>query len=98
MVVDFSRVLVDLNGEVIKDVKDKPATLKGVSIDALMAVYQDEVNLVGEEKLKRYQLATKISRDEKDFTVEDVGILKKLIGKAYGALIVGQAWDMLEGS
>ena len=38
MVVDFSRVLVDLNGEVIKDVKDKPATLKGVSIDALMAV------------------------------------------------------------
>jgi len=97
MLVDFKKELVDLNGIVILDTTGKPATLKGVTIDALMAVYQDEQNLGGEEKLKRYELGLMLSKDMFEVTVEEISLIKKLIGKAYGALIVGQAWNILEG-
>ncbi len=97
MKVNFSKELVDLNGKAINDTTGKPATLKGVSIDALMAVFQDEQNLSGEEKLKRYKLAVKISSGESEVSVEEISMVKKLIGKAFGALVVGQCWEILEG-
>lgn len=91
--------LVDFEGEVMKDAKGSPAVLRGVCIDALMAQFEDEKNLSGDEKLKRFDLALKVKKaeDPADFTVEEVALLKKLIGKAYGPLVVGQTWKMLEG-
>jgi uncharacterized protein YhbP (UPF0306 family) len=97
MLIDFKKELVDLEGVTLLDKNKKSATLKGVAIDALMAVYQDEQNLGGEEKLKRYELALMLSKDMFEIKAEEVALIKKLIGKAYGALIVGQAWNILEG-
>lgn len=78
--------------------EQKPFQLKTVAINALMSTFEDEKNLSGEDKLSRYVLSCKIrSGGECDLTVDEISIIKKLIGKAYGTLIVGQTWPMLEG-
>jgi len=99
MVVYLGKGLDTLDGEAVMDMKNEPATVRGVAIEALFATFKDEEMLSGEEKMKRYELATKIKTapDPVDLKVEEVALLKKLIGKAYGALIVGQAWKVLEG-
>jgi len=64
-----------------------------------LATFEDERSLSGEEKVKRFVLATRIesNSNDMDFKVEDVAKIKQLIGKGYGPLVVGQAWEMLEG-
>jgi len=99
MKVDFLQQLKDINGELIKDEKGNIADLQYFAVNALLAVFNDEQNLAGTEKVNRWQLAIKIknSNDDTEFSVEDVALVKKLIGKAYSAVVVGQAWAMLEG-
>lgn len=97
MKVNFEAVLVDLNLDIITGKESKPATVKSIVIDALLATFQDEASLSGEEKMKRYVLATSIHKGANEVSVEDVGMIKKLVGKAYAPLIVGQVWQVLEG-
>ena len=75
------------------------ATLGRMMIESLLATFRDEENLSGDEKLKRWQLAIKIKNADVmvELTVEEVALVKKLIGKAYSTLIVGQVWELLEG-
>jgi hypothetical protein len=96
MKIDLTQELKDFDGKVIPSASGKPATVKGVVIDALIATYQDEANLGGEEKLKRWELASKINKGDFDLTAEDIVLAKKLVGKAYGPLVVGQVWNILE--
>jgi hypothetical protein len=98
MQVAVGTILNDLDGNPI-DAAGKPATLAGVAITALLATYKGEENLSGEEKLSRFNIAMKIKNATDvacELTVEDVALVKKLIGKAYGPLVVGQAWKALE--
>ena len=97
MKIDFGKELVDMEGNVIPNAKGEPAVLRGVTVDALLATFTDEERLGGEEKLKRFILAEKIHNGCDDITVEEVGLVKKLIGKAFSVIIVSQAWQMLEG-
>jgi len=94
MKINFNQTIKNIKGEVVKDL-----TLKSVSIEALLATFEDERSLSGEEKVKRFVLATRIesNSNDMDFKVEDVAKIKQLIGKGYGPLVVGQAWEMLEG-
>jgi hypothetical protein len=96
MKVNFKGTFEDMEGKEILS-GDKPTTLKTIAINALMATYTDEQNLSGEDKLKRWKMGQRIVNDEEDFSVEDIALLKKLIGKAYSTIIVGQAYEMLEG-
>jgi DUF1365 family protein len=98
MKVNFDKVLVNIDGVELLAADDKPATLRGVVVDALLAVFQDEQHLSGEEKLKRYLLAEKVFKGASDVGIEDVTLIKKLIGKAFNPLIVGQTWQILEGN
>ncbi len=99
MKVNFSEFMKDLAGEVISSNKAE-LTLRDVSESALLGTYQDESQLSGEEKAKRWILAMRIHADPKnaDLTIEEVALVKKLIGKAYAPLIVGQTWQVLENS
>lgn len=97
MLVNFESNLVDFDGKVIPNTSGQPATLQGVSLDALMASYQGEEKLSGEEKMKRFLLAEKIHKGEFDLAAEEIALLKALIGKAFTPIVVGQAWRMLEG-
>jgi len=94
MKINFNQAIKNIKGEVVKDL-----TLKSVSVEALLATFEDERSLSGEEKVKRFVLATRIesNSNDMDFKVEDVAKIKQLIGKGYGPLVVGQAWEMLEG-
>jgi len=99
MKVDFSQKFKDFDGKAIKALNGKDADLRGAAVDALNALFMDEQGLSGEDKVKRYTLAKKVcaNDDPVDVTVEEVALIKKLVGKAFAPLIVAQAWNMLEG-
>jgi len=100
---NFDTTFKQLNGDDLKDGGaatagvDAVLSLKVVSVNSLLAPFEVDKNLSGEEKLRRYLLATKIhAGGEVDLTAEDISLLKLLIGRGYSALIVGQAFLMLE--
>jgi hypothetical protein len=82
------------------DDNDKPMdlTLRQVAKQSLLAQFEDEKNLPLESKVKRYDLYLKIKDavDPADLTTDEIVEIKKLIGKAYAIMIVGQAVKMLE--
>lgn len=105
--IDFSQKIRSLEGVPVCAVEIKPTeecpadkhfTLALAARNALFSQFEDEKNLSGEDKYKRAALATTIGNGgEVKLKAEDVALLKKLIGKAYGPLLVLQAWNMLEG-
>lgn len=87
-------VIKNLEGEPIKS-GEKEFTVANACVNALLAEYDDKPN--GEEKLKRFVFAKKINQDETvDLKAEDVSLIKTLIAKAYGPLIVGTVYEVLE--
>lgn len=100
MKINFSAVLLDMAGEPIPQddrPNAKPATLGSVSCTALLAQFPDEQNLAAEIKVKRFRLAEAATKGgEQDLPVDDVAELKRLLAKAFGPLIVGRAFDIIE--
>jgi len=101
MKVLLNQTLADIEGKTIREGGEEKGvefTLKKIVINALLGNYQDEVNLSGEEKLKRWEMALTIKTAEStlDLKSEDIALIKKLIAKLYAVTIVGQAWKMLE--
>jgi hypothetical protein len=104
--IDFTLPLRDLHGEVItteKDGKGEVLTLGKVASTALLLAFPDEQNLAGDEKLKRGVLALKVCNceagkayDQVTLSAEDIALIKKLIAKGYGTLIVLRAWPLLD--
>ena len=70
--------------------------LKDVCINAILHSEKDDTE---KQKYEAYELFVKLrdSQKEIELTVEEVVKLKKKIGVIYMPLILGQAWDMLEG-
>lgn len=96
MKLDMTQQLVGLDGQGL-EANGEPITLRRVCCQALTAVFPDEQNLEGEAKVKRYELARRIYGDDAvELPAEDVVMLKRLVAKMYGPLIVGQAWRMLD--
>ena len=98
--IDFSSPITQLNGEpfVGQDGKTMNTTLAIVAENALLASYQDEQNLSGEDKVKRFVLARKIHENEKnvELTADEITLIKKLIAKSYNPLITGESWRILD--
>lgn len=100
--ISFSNPLKQLDGSDLKE-GDKPVTLGKICVQALVAIYQDEPNLAGQEKFERWQLATKVDNSERGLTpitltAAEADKLKLLVGKAYAPLIVGQVWQILNST
>lgn len=98
MKINFDTILKDMFNKEMEDAGGK-VTLRRVATEALMAIYRDE-NISGEEKFKRYQLCIKVNTAPSDleWKAEEVTKLKDLIGKGYGPMVVGRAFDLLEGT
>lgn len=93
---DLSLPLLDLAGNQMQGATGA-LTLGSVAQDALLGTYADEGALPGTEKFARYQLAQKLhGQDAVDLSAEEIALIKKLIGKAWSALVVGRAFDALE--
>lgn len=74
-------------------------TLKDAAKNALLGMHEVEKNVSAEEKDKRFDLYLKIrsTEDPIDLTVEEVAMLKKLIGYNPSVLVSSQCRKMLEG-
>jgi len=82
-----------------KNKKVVDMTMSKAIIYALTANFEDEKELTGEEKVKRFMIAQKIYRKREgtiDSTAEEVALIKKLVGKAWGTIVVGKIWELLE--
>jgi len=91
--------LLSINGApLINHDSNKTFTLKSAIINSLMAQYQGEENLSGEEKLKRFEMALRVQKEDViDLTSEEILYIKGFIGKAYPLAVVGPAFMILEG-
>jgi len=98
MKVDFSQELIGYDGEPLKE-GEKVITLAMICCNALMNQTEEDAKLPGEEKLRRFDLATMVyaNKEPSDLKVEDIALLKTLVGKLYGPLVVGPCWKLLEG-
>lgn len=111
MKVNFNQALLDLDGSTLdltteacqfcgRSRESRPATLRGVCTDALVARYRDEQEpkaLPGEAKMKRYGLALKITaEDELDVTPEELALIRMLVAKMFGPRVMGPAWLALD--
>lgn len=95
MIKNFDTVITDLERNEIKE-ENVNITMKKLCANALGGVFQDENNLSGEEKFKRYELALKIMRGgEVDILPEEITLLKKLTGKMYSTFVVGRIYEFL---
>lgn len=101
MALDFSKPLMDADGKPICVVQvaegatcpdGSAATLGRVVRAALYAQFPDEQNLSLDDKLKRGDLAQAITgAGDIKLKAEDIALIKKVVGKAYGPLIVWAA-------
>lgn len=98
MKVNLAYKFKTLDGKVIKDPEGKEFTLSVVVQNALLGMYNDE-KIDGNEKAKRYMLSVKVyeAKDVIDLKSEDIALIKELIGKTGAPLVVGQAYEVLEG-
>ena len=94
---------VVINGQEIEKPITEDYTLKSICIDVLFSPEMTPdgrpVQVDGIKKFERWELASKIYNANGiiELKSEEVTQLKDLIGKGYGPIIVGQAWEALEG-
>lgn len=90
--MDTKTPIIDLDGIALPDL-----TVGSACATALLAAFPDEADIRGEEKVRRFLLAQRIVTSESvDLTAEDIALIKHLVGKGYGALVVGRVWAALD--
>lgn len=98
MQVNFDEKIRNLEGLPLV-INEDELTLEFCAITALLSDHVDDARLSGGEKFARYELAQRIHAKKWDtITAEDVTKLKMLIGRAFPPIIVGPAFDLLEGA
>jgi len=98
---DFGITLLQIDGKPFKD----NATMRTVCVNALLNEYTGET-IDGATKLKRFKLAERISEEPAedadpvlvDLKAEEVALVKDLVAKCYGPLVVGRVYEFLEGA
>lgn len=106
MKIDFKQVMMSVFNKPLTDeeidesgvVKKKDLTLGAVAMSALLARLDGDDKLSGEKKAQRHSLAHQIvnASEPLELKVEDVALIKDLIGKGFGPNVVGPAWAALE--
>lgn len=107
MAIDFTRVLKTMDGATLTELAQlgdgKPpesvnATLGRIACNALVNSNQGERALPGDEQVKRFFLAQKVlGNAAAELSADEIVLIKDRIAKTYDkALVVGQAWEMLD--
>lgn len=77
--------------------KSEPMTVRLAAVRALTVQFRDEQSLQGEERVRRFHLALKITdEDEPNLMVEEIALIKKLTGKLGGNVVAGRMWELLD--
>ena len=97
--VDFKAQIKGLDGKPlsVSDTDKTPVTLGSIAEVALIQPGGTET-LTPEEKSRRFFLALKIHEGKGDrLTVEELALVKKVIGAVYGPLVYGRAVELIDG-
>jgi hypothetical protein len=99
MRIDFSQRLKSIDGSELTE-NGKPLTLGVIAVNALLEVVPKNEDPTADVKVQRWKIAQRVAGadGDVDITVEEIVLVKRLIGVAYGPLVVGQAFEMLERS
>jgi len=98
MQVNFDAPITDLKGEPLKD-GENVVTLASVACTALMAAFPDEQNLDAKAKITRFNLAMLVvDGGVCEVKTEELAELKKVLGRAFGPLVVGRAFEIIESA
>lgn len=93
--VNFDLVLKKLDGKPLKDDKEKDLTLSDAAKQSLLV---NDEKQTGSEKYENYCLAAMVDKGGViDLKSEDISKIKEMIGKYMFPVVVGPAWDALEG-
>ena len=111
MILKLTTPILDAKGVDVKEhrVKTDPSDdsktittretviLRDLCIGALLSVTNEDRGLSPKKKNQRFLLSMKLSGvDEVDITLEEAVLLKDCIGKLYGPLYVGRAYEIIE--
>lgn len=95
-VFDQGRPVTDAAGNLAFG-KGEPYTIGKICIEALTNTYQDETDLSGQEKFERWNLAQKLhGENQAEISVEEATLIKTLVGKGYGPVIVGPVYTAID--
>jgi len=100
--INFSAIVTDQDGAPILDCvgagcTGPPLTLGSAAMRALVATFEDDKNLPGEEKFKRGELALRVYKGGTvDLSAEDVALIKKQMAKGYGPIVVLRTWKLID--
>lgn len=99
MLIKVNQILKGYDGKPIKESTEKDAkdvVLQSVLLNALNYLPKDRQPAV-ENKVKAYRLSLEVmAKDEVEFTIEDLALIKVNLNELYAPLIVGQVVDILE--
>ena len=86
--------LQELDGSAVVDQNKKTITVAHQCVLALCV--NEEID--GMEKMRRGELAEKIfkAKDEEDLPIEEIALVKQLVGKYLSTVAVMQIWRLLE--
>ena len=89
------RQVCQVCGSVIGE--SEPMTVRLAAVRALTAQYRDEQDLAGDEKVTRFHLALRLTDEsEPDLKAEEIVLIKSVVGKMYGPVVVGRMWSILD--
>ncbi len=99
MKIKFSTLMLDIDGEPIKEPTGDPGKTRTVTLGELCerVLLNDMIEKDGAKKVQMFHLAMRIhgTSKEVEISVEECALLKKIVS-SYNPLIVGQAWDLLD--
>ncbi len=97
MKINFLTPILDLKGKPIPN-GETALTLGDVVITAMFATTPDDQSAPAHKKVKQFKLALLAEAGgEAEISSEDAAFLKERIGKVYNALVVGRAFELIEG-
>ncbi len=101
MLINFDKNIKAIDGADLQEQGPdgvKPVAMKDLIVGALLANHQDEAGLSGLQKFQRGKLAEKaFAGGDLELPVEDITLIKDLIGKYCTPLVVFQIFDYIEG-
>jgi hypothetical protein len=97
MKIKINTALIGANDEELVGEKGRKLTVRDVCVNSLLIPQQGDDE---KKKWEKYEIYRKIkdSNDEVELKTEELLVLKKAIGATQPTLIMGQVWEMIEGS
>lgn len=97
MLVKVNVPLLTMDGQVMKDNVDGQAVDATVKMAIVNGVLSPVQNESGVDKVRKYELATKVFiNDEVDLTVDEITLIKDRVGEVFAPIIVGQIYELLK--